>query len=62
MDIRNIPNEYKNIAVVGISRNQNKTGRPIADYLVDNDFNVAGVNPAAPFDAEKIKVYKNILR
>ena len=61
MDICKILKEFKNVAVVGISRNPSKTSRYIADYLVDNGFNVAGVNPAAPFECGGIKVYKSLL-
>ncbi len=61
MDICKILKENKNVAVVGISRNPNKTSRHIADYLIDDGFNVAGVNPAAPFECNEINVYKSLL-
>ncbi len=60
MDICDILKKYKNVAVVGISRNSTKTSRYIAEYLVQNGFNVAGVNPAAPFECGEIDVYKSL--
>lgn len=41
-----ILNNSKTIAVYGISRHPYKTSREIAEYLVDNGFEVVGVNPA----------------
>jgi predicted CoA-binding protein len=49
----------KTIAVVGISRYESKTSRQIAEFLVDNGYNVAGVNPAMP-NIEGISVYKSL--
>ena len=39
---------YKTIAVVGVSRNPNRTSRMIVDYLLDAGYNVVGVNPGKP--------------
>lgn len=51
----------KNIAVVGISRNPDRTSRRIANYLVDAGYNVVGVNPNESFtDADGIKVYNSL--
>lgn len=51
----------KKIAVVGISRNPNRTSRVISDYLVRNGFNVVGVNPNKSFtDADGITVYNSL--
>lgn len=41
-----ILSKSKTIAVYGISRHPYKTSREIAEYLVDNGFEVVGVNPA----------------
>ena len=48
------------IAVVGISGTAGKTSRVIADYLLENNYRVAGVNPAAP-SIPGISVYKSLL-
>jgi len=59
--IKKILSESKTIAVVGISRNPNKTSREIAEFLVDKDYIVAGVNPVfSPDDADGIKVYSKL--
>lgn len=58
-DICKILKTAKNIAVVGISRDGFKTSNRIAGFLVDNKFNVAGVNPAADY-VGGIKVYSNL--
>lgn len=41
-----ILSKSKTIAVYGISRHPYKTSREIAEYLVDNGFEVVGINPA----------------
>ncbi|MBI1933933.1 MAG: CoA-binding protein [Ignavibacteriales bacterium] len=51
----------KTIAVVGISSNPSKTSRYIAEYLVQNGYDVVGVNPNKNFiDADGIKVYNSL--
>jgi uncharacterized protein len=50
----------RTIAVVGISGDPDKTSRSIAEYLVKNNYRVAGVNPAAP-SIPGIPVYKSLL-
>ncbi len=48
------------IAVVGFSSDPNKTSREIADFLVDNGFNVVGVNPN--FEGETdMPVYSSLM-
>mgnify|MGYP001548104590 CR=1 FL=1 len=49
------------VAVVGISRYQERTSRRIADYLVNNGYEVVGVNPNKSFiDADGIKVFNSL--
>ncbi|MBU0472659.1 MAG: CoA-binding protein [Bacteroidetes bacterium] len=48
MDICDILKKSKTIAVVGISSNSSRTSRMIADYLVNEDYIVVGVNPGKP--------------
>lgn len=51
----------RTIAVVGISRNPNKTSREIADFLVRKNFNVVGVNPYfGNGDANGIQIFKSL--
>lgn len=51
----------KTIAVVGISSNPSKTSRYIAEYLVQNGYDVVGVNPNKNFiNADGIKVYNSL--
>jgi uncharacterized protein len=49
----------KTIAVVGISSDPSKISRKIADILIENNYRVVGVNPAAPV-IPGIPVYKSI--
>jgi predicted CoA-binding protein len=59
--ICNILEEAKTIAVVGISRNPNRTSRNIAEFLVDKGYNVIGVNPSANGESfDGIKVYSSL--
>jgi predicted CoA-binding protein len=61
-DICNILKRSNKIAVVGISRNKDRTSRMIADYLVNQGYEVVGVNPNKSFiDADGIKVYNDLL-
>lgn len=59
MDICNILEESKTIAVVGISSNPNRTSRMIADFLIGNGYTVVGVNPGKP-KIEGIEVFANL--
>jgi uncharacterized protein len=59
-EINNLLETSKNIAVVGISSDPGKISRRIAEYLVNNNYRVAGVNPAAPL-IPGITVYKSLL-
>ena len=59
-DICKILNETKKIAVVGLSKNPLKTSRYIADFLIENGYEVVGVNPTASEDIGGIKTYKSI--
>lgn len=49
----------KRIAVVGLSRNPFKTSRMIADYLIRNGYEIAGVNPNLNDDFD-IPVFKSL--
>lgn len=59
MDICEILEKSKNIAVVGISSNPNRTSRIIADFLVRKGYKVVGVNPGKP-KIDGMDVYANI--
>ena len=60
-NICDILKNSKTIAVVGISSNESRTSRRIADYLVQNGYDVVGVNPNKNFnDADGIKVYNSL--
>jgi len=59
LEICQILEEAKNIAVVGISSNPNRTSRIIADFLVRMGYNVVGVNPGKP-KIEGIEVFANL--
>ena len=48
MDICKILKESKTIAVLGISSNPIRTSRAIAQYLINADYKVVGVNPGTP--------------
>lgn len=58
-DICNILKNSKTIAVVGISRDETRTSRWIADILENKGYSVVGVNPAIE-SAGNITVYKNL--
>ncbi|MGK9368971.1 CoA-binding protein [Melioribacter sp. Ez-97] len=49
----------KRIAVVGLSRNPFKTSRMIADYLIRNGYEIAGVNPNHDGDFD-VPVFKSL--
>ncbi|MCB0744245.1 MAG: CoA-binding protein [Ignavibacteriae bacterium] len=60
-NICDILKNSKTIAVVGISSNESRTSRRISDYLVQNGYDVVGVNPNKNFnDADGIKVYNSL--
>jgi uncharacterized protein len=40
--------ELKNIAVVGMSKNEQKAGHFVPKYLIQNGYNVIPVNPTVP--------------
>lgn len=57
----------KRIAVVGISRNPNKISRIISNFLVNNGYEVYGVNPSfqsdnalASIEVDNIKIYPKL--
>ena len=57
----NILKHANSVAVVGLSRNRERTSRRIADYLVDHGYKVVGVNPNKSFtDADGIKVFNSL--
>lgn len=59
INICEILRNSKSIAVVGISKDETKTSRRIADFLINNNFMVVGVNPTIDI-AGQIKVYHNL--
>ena len=59
MDLCKILKESKTIAVLGISSNSTRTSRAIADYLLNNDYKVVGVNPGKP-RIDGMEVYANL--
>lgn len=59
-DICEVLNDAKKIAVVGLSKNPLKTSRYIAEFLIENGYEVVGVNPTASDEIDGIKVYKSI--
>ena len=59
IQICDILKETKNIAVYGISSDPDKTSRSIARFLVEQGFNVVGINPALS-EVEGIKVYPKL--
>jgi len=50
----------KRIAVVGLSRNPDKISRIIAEFLIDNGYEVFGVNPNLS-SSDEIKVYPRLI-
>jgi len=59
MYIKNILENSKTIAVVGISSNPNRTSRMIADYLDCAGYKVVGVNPGKP-KIDGMEVYSSL--
>ena len=58
--IKNILENYKTIAIVGLSRNPKKSSHQVAKYLQSKNYNIIPVNPNANKILEK-KAYKNLL-
>lgn len=51
----------KNIVIVGLSSNSFRISRDICRYLIDNGYNVVGVNPNINFkEADGIVVFNNL--
>ncbi len=60
-EICKLLSDSKTIAVVGISREPDKTSRSIASFLADHGYDVVGVNPVFGSDnADGIPIYKSI--
>lgn len=60
-EICKLLSDSRTIAVVGISREPDKTSRNIASFLSDYGYDVVGVNPVFDSDnADGIPVYKSI--
>lgn len=56
-----ILNDADNIAVVGFSRNPNRTSRHIAEYLRSKGYNVCAVNPGIQDDTvDGFPVYRSL--
>lgn len=59
-EIKDILSKYKNVAVVGMSREEGKESHEIPKYLMDKGYNVIPVNPNADSILNR-KSYKSIL-
>lgn len=59
MNTCDILKEIKKIAVVGISKDAEKTSRIVAKFLQDKGYEVVGVNPATP-TIEGMEVYPSL--
>ena len=59
MDIPEILQKYKRVAVIGISANEDRPSHWISNYLVEYGFEVIGVNPGNP-KIDGIKVVRTI--
>ena len=58
--IRKILEEYRTVAIVGLSRNLGKESYIVADYLKKNGFNIIPVNPYTNNILDE-KCYKSLL-
>jgi predicted CoA-binding protein len=47
-EVKTILNKYKKVVVIGISANATRPSHWIARYLIENGFEVIGVNPGLP--------------
>jgi hypothetical protein len=59
-EIKSILEKYRNVAVVGLSRDQNKDSYRVANYLQSVGYHIIPVNPFADELLGK-KSYKNLL-
>ena len=59
MEICEILESAKTIAVIGVSSNPNRTSRMIASYLKNANYKVVGVNPGKP-KIEGMEVYAKL--
>lgn len=59
MEIKKILEEYKNIAVVGISENKERDSYMVSEYLVNHGYNVIPINPKLDYWNGR-KSYKNL--
>jgi predicted CoA-binding protein len=59
-EIKQILNNYKTIAIVGLSRNQKKDSFIVASYLKNHGFKIIPVNPFAK-EILKEKCYSNLM-
>jgi predicted CoA-binding protein len=59
-DLRKILSKYKNVAVVGLSRDPSKDSHRVAKYLKENGFHIIPVNPTAD-EILGEKSYKSLL-
>ncbi|HXN06381.1 MAG TPA: CoA-binding protein [Nitrospiria bacterium] len=51
---------YKTIAVVGISRNENKPSHRVPKYLKEHGYTIIGINPSADGEILGVKVYPSL--
>ncbi|MGP6219696.1 CoA-binding protein [Caldiplasma sukawensis] len=59
MEIKKILEDYKNIAVVGISENKERDSYMVSEYLVKHGYNVIPINPKIDYWNGR-KSYKNL--
>lgn len=59
-DLRKILSKYKNVAVVGLSRDPSKDSHRVAKYLKEHGFHIVPVNPIADEVLDE-KSYKSLL-
>ena len=61
MNTKEILNQYKTIAVVGFSDNQDRDSNRIAVYMKNNGYNVIGINPKLEGkEIDGIKCYSHL--
>lgn len=60
MNFKNIFDNYKNIAVVGMSKSIEKAAHTVPGYMKKQGYNIVPVNPNAEI-IMKMKVYPNLL-
>jgi len=61
LNLKEIFNTYKNVAVLGFSDRRDRASNRIGRYLKENDYNVTGVNPVPDKNsADNITIVKSL--